>query len=192
MWPELRAGALRHPRGTTRLARNLVLSFGNPKPRNVRLPPVAAIRILGHAENMAMRASIVILAAATAGCASGAALVAVPDDWQAEARREHLRNNRTMIESEAVACRARGGKLGYRGPALAPFCTMRHSDGGKACQSQSECDGECIADIEGRPAPMRTSTPGAAAVGRCTAASPHLGCYIPVEGGKAGQAMCAD
>lgn len=139
-----------------------------------------------------MRAILVISAAAMAGCASGAALVAVPDERQAEARREHLRNNRAMIESEAVACRARGGKLGYRGLALAPFCTMRLSDGGKACRSHSECDGECIIDIEGRPAPMRSLSPGAAAVGRCTAASPHLGCYIPVEGGKAGQAMCAD
>jgi hypothetical protein len=141
---------------------------------------------------MAIRASILILAAAMAGCASGAALVAVPDDWQAEARREHLRNNRTMIESEAAACSARGGKLGYRGLALAPFCTMRHSDGGKACRSQSECDGECIVDIEGKPAAMRSLSPGAAAVGRCTAASPHLGCYVPVDGGEAGQAMCAD
>jgi hypothetical protein len=35
--------------------------------------------------------------------------------------------------------------------------------------------------------------PGNAALGQCTREDPHLGwCYVPVEDGKAGSAICVD
>jgi hypothetical protein len=129
---------------------------------------------------------------ALAGCASGAALVHAQGDPIAEAQKQFARENRDRIEADGRACRDRGGEVGYRGMGLAPLCTIRHRDGGKACRSNADCQGECIVDTERLRIPFRALPSGTPTAGQCTAMSPHLGCYIPVAEGRAGYAICAD
>jgi hypothetical protein len=141
---------------------------------------------------MARARYLFMLFAGSAVCASGAALVHAQDDIFGAAREEHLRANRTQIEADAVACRKRDGEVGYRGLSLAPLCTIRHPDAGKICSSDADCTGECIIDLDLRKVSYKAFPPGTPAAGQCTALSPHLGCFVSVDGGRAGQAICAD
>ena len=141
---------------------------------------------------MTSRGYLAIISLCVMGCVSGSAPVPVQDDVLAKAREEYRQTNRLQIEADAAACRARGGVGEYRGLALAPLCTMHHSDAARACRSSSDCEGECIVDLERRRIDYTTIPKGTPVAGQCTAVSPHLGCYIPVYEGRAMQAMCAD
>lgn len=123
-------------------------------------------------------------------CASGVALAQA--DPFAEAREEFRIRHQAQIEAAAAACRDRGGEFGYRGLALAPFCTTRLPDGGTECASKSDCQGDCIVDLEQRRIDWMTLPKGTPVAGQCTSVSPHLGCYVTVRDGRAAHAICAD
>ena len=141
---------------------------------------------------MTSRRYLAIVSLCVGGCVSGAAHLPAQDDMLATAREEYRLTHRTQIDSDAAACRSRGGEAEYRGMALAPLCTMHHSDAGRTCRSSSDCEGECIVDLERYGIDYTTIPKGTPVAGQCTAVSPHLGCYIPVREGRAMQALCAD
>ena len=141
---------------------------------------------------MPRRGSLFLALAVAAGCASSAAQPDPQSNWMHEAREVYRRGHQDQIDEEARACRARGGEFGYRGLALAPLCTTRFADGGNSCLSSADCAGSCILDLDAVRGCATAVPAGTPVVGRCTAVSPHLGCYAPVENGRAGPAICAD
>lgn len=138
------------------------------------------------------RRSLFMTLAVVIGCAPSAAQMELETSEFHEAREVYRRGHQDHINEEARACRARGGEFGYRGLALAPLCTTRFADGGNSCLSSADCAGSCIVDLNAAPASTAAIPAGTPIIGRCTAVSPHLGCYAPVENGRAGQAICAD
>jgi hypothetical protein len=124
-------------------------------------------------------------------CGGGAAAFGpAQDDWVGAARAHYRNDHRAELAAQAAACRRRGGTFDYRGLGLAPICVFRTADGGRQCRSRSDCEAQCVGE-----APLVDLTrvrPGQPLIGRCTAERAHFGCFVPVEDGKAGTAICAD
>ncbi|MBN8830073.1 MAG: hypothetical protein J0G94_05450 [Sphingomonadales bacterium] len=89
---------------------------------------------------------------------------------------------------ETQRCAASGGMLDQRGRRGNLMCVHRFVDAGKACASDKDCQGRCLADKPDGSLPQ----PGEAVPGRCEPDDKTFGCYAEVEGGKAKRSICVD
>lgn len=89
---------------------------------------------------------------------------------------------------EAQRCAASGGMLDTRGRRGNLMCVHRFGDAGKACASDKDCQGRCLA------APTDGGLPkvGEASPGRCQPDDKLFGCHAFVEGGKVASSICID
>ncbi len=91
-----------------------------------------------------------------------------------------------MQSADASACATRGGTMQQIGRMQSWQCVVRYADAGKPCTEAAQCQGGCV--LEGNAGVQ----PGAAVTGVCKADSNRFGCHTPVNGGKAGAALCID
>jgi len=85
-----------------------------------------------------------------------------------------------------AGCAARGGTMQRVGRLQTLQCVVAYADAGKACRSDTDCAGACLA-----PAGVDVA-PGSATAGVCQADSNRFGCQTPVIDGKAGPTLCRD
>jgi hypothetical protein len=139
-------------------------------------------------DDAAVKAAVILML--VLGSTASAAL-APPDDNPVAAARAHYRNeHRAELEAKANACQRQGGRFDYRGLGLAPLCVIRTSDGGRECRSRSDCEGPCVG--EAPRIDLTRVRPGQPLVGQCTTERAHFGCFVAVENGRAGEAICVD
>ncbi len=113
-----------------------------------------------------MRALVLLAALALASCVE-----APPDPGEGKA-----------FTAEARAeCEAKGGRVGQGGLLPDDVCFTPMPDAGKACSTQADCKGVCLADMVGD-----------ATGGTCSKESPMFGCFdfFDEQGQRVG--ICAD
>ena len=81
-------------------------------------------------------------------------------------------------------CRARGGEWKQIG--LDYKCEINHTDGGKTCSDNSECQGTCLAPEGVKPGE------DIGAKGNCSSYSPVVGCFSSLNKGTVSLTICAD
>lgn len=91
---------------------------------------------------------------------------------------------RSREEIDEQACAADGGEIRQEGMLGMYRCVRPYADAGKACRSNADCEGRCLA-------PDGPAT-GEDAEGRCQANDSPFGCYAEVEEGKVAAAICVD
>ncbi|MBI5939301.1 MAG: hypothetical protein HY859_02630 [Caulobacterales bacterium] len=100
------------------------------------------------------------------------------------------RANGQLSAGERAQCRAKGGTVGLVGMFGTPACIIPYSDAGKACRDGSDCQGQCIVDLDGPPG--SGPKPGDQTTGQCQKDDQQFGCFATVVDGKAAQALCVD
>ena len=85
---------------------------------------------------------------------------------------------------ERATCIATGGTVEQAGILGAERCTRPYHDGGMVCSDSSQCQGKCIADLNGANQ--------SAATGTCQKTDNPFGCYAEVRNGQTGPALCVD
>lgn len=95
-----------------------------------------------------------------------------------------------LSPAQQAECRAKGGTVGGVGMFGTPACIIPYSDAGKVCRDRADCQGECIAELDG--APGSGPRQGDPLTGQCQKNDQQFGCFATVVDGKAGQALCAD
>lgn len=83
-------------------------------------------------------------------------------------------------------CEAGGGIVKRAGMRGAYYCITPFADGGQPCNDSRQCQGRCLASLEGQ------SFASAAAPGICQADNNPFGCFAEVQNGQAGPALCVD
>lgn len=94
-----------------------------------------------------------------------------------------------LSPSDLAQCSSSGGyeSVAPFGP---PFCQIDYTDGGKVCQSKSDCTGRCLSDA---PEIAGTVAVGSVVTGRCEPQRSTFGCHGRVENGRLAEPyICAD
>lgn len=87
--------------------------------------------------------------------------------------------NITTVPTDEESCKATGGDWVRAGLAQEFRCVHKYSDGGKPCNSSTECKGSCISKDDG--------------TGYCKNDDNPFGCYHTIEDFRAGMpALCVD
>jgi hypothetical protein len=89
-----------------------------------------------------------------------------------------------MNAAEKADCLTKGGFIERAGMLGFERCTIRYSDGGNICIDSSNCEGKCLASVEGAQ--------NKAVSGQCQATDNPFGCYAEVIAGTTGPALCVD
>lgn len=90
-------------------------------------------------------------------------------------------------------CEGQGGTFGYVGLARAESCRIPTSDGGKECASDSDCEGNCMANLtEGQQAALGRGESVDNVRGYCSQYPDVVGCVSFVENGRATPEICID
>jgi len=85
-----------------------------------------------------------------------------------------------------ISCAVSGGEYTIGGLIEAEYCLYNYSDGGKACSSSTECQGECMLDKS------TSSLSDNIINGVCKSNSDPYGCFSYVENGKFAGGACTD
>lgn len=81
---------------------------------------------------------------------------------------------------DLAQCRSSGGYESVS-PFGFPFCQRDYADGGKVCQSKSDCTGRCLSEA---PENAGTVAVGSVVAGRCEPQKSTFGCHGRIENGK--------
>lgn len=90
----------------------------------------------------------------------------------------------SLAAIDEKACAADGGEVRMEGMLGMYRCVRPYADAGKACRSDADCAGKCLATGE--------EAAGEDAIGACQANDSPFGCYAEVEDGKVTNAICVD
>ncbi len=109
--------------------------------------------------------------------------VSIPVELEAPMTPTPNTGGKMSVENKAL-CKAKGGFVERAGMLGFERCTMRYSDGGNICIDSSNCEGKCLATVEGAQ--------NKAVSGQCQATDNPFGCYAEVIAGATGPALCVD
>ena len=94
-----------------------------------------------------------------------------------------------LSTSDLAQCRSSGGYESVS-PFGIPICQKDYADGGKLCQSTSDCAGRCLSEA---PVNAGVGAVGSVVIGRCELQESTFGCYGRVENGKLAEPyVCVD
>jgi hypothetical protein len=97
--------------------------------------------------------------------------------------------------SDREACEAKNGEWGRVGLRLTEVCNLPTADAGKICSDQSDCEGDCLAELSEVDYEKLTKNTGKEVIvtkGKCTAWKVTMGCNAYVKNGRVEGIMCAD
>ncbi|WP_374530477.1 hypothetical protein [Novosphingobium sp.] len=129
--------------------------------------------------------AIVLFALLTSSCAPERSGIP-PSVDAASGLRDSVRH-KELTPNQVATCKASGGQVMAQGMLQIEACVWRLPDGGKSCQSKSDCIGKCLAE------PNSDQIFGDAKSCKCQAESgPVFGCHAELSGGAIGETICAD
>lgn len=94
-----------------------------------------------------------------------------------------------LSSSDLAQCRSSGGYESVS-PFESSICQKDYADGGKLCQSTSDCTGRCLSEAPENAAVVAV---GSVVIGRCEPHQSTFGCHARVENGKLAEPyICED